>query len=361
VPHKNPKYVHSFTDTRGKQRYYFRRGRQPQVALPAPWEEGFLEAYNAAATGKAVSKTRSPTTGTLGAVIVGYLGSHEFLGLRLSTQQSYRFMLDRLREDAGSDLVTDYETKHLEAMVAKRARQGGPEGANNLRRMLKKLFPLAVRMGLRKDNPAAALEKVKRPRGSKRSHRPWTEDDIAAFIAKYPFGTREYLALSLLLYTGQRRSDVVKLGPKNIRGAYDPKDFTGRKLALTQEKTGTTLVLPIYHALADALAEANIPADAPAFLLTLYGRPFTPQGFTSYFTQCSREAGIEEQASPHGLRHAAARRLAEAGCSEKLIASITGHETLKEVERYTKSANQEHMAEMAIAAISRPVGSDGRS
>jgi len=34
------------------------------------------------------------------------------------------------------------------------------------------------------------------------------------------------LGLCLLLYTGQRRSDVVKLGPKNVKGRYDPKDFT---------------------------------------------------------------------------------------------------------------------------------------
>jgi integrase len=37
----------------------------------------------------------------------------------------------------------------------------------------------------------------------------------------------------------------------------------------------------------------------------------------------------------HGLRKAAARPLAEAGCTTHEIAAITGHKTLSEVERYT--------------------------
>jgi integrase len=331
------------------------------VPLPAPWEEGFLEAYNTAATGKAVSKARAPTAGTLGFVIVAYLGSREYLDLGSETKKTYRRLLDNLRGAAGDDLVADFQTRHLEAMVAKRALEGGPEAGNNLRRMLKKLFPLAVSMGLRKDDPAALIKKIKRKPGSRQGHRTWTDDDIAAFIAKHPFGTRAYLALSLLLYTGQRRSDVVKLSPENVRGAYDPKDFMGRKLAFTQQKTGTSLVIPIHHTLAEALVEANIPADAPAFLLTQHGQPYSPQGLTNYFVESSRAAGIEGQASPHGLRKAAARRLAEAGCSMKVIAALTGHTTLKEIQRYTDAADQERLAEMAMTAISRPTGSADRS
>jgi integrase len=55
----------------------------------------------------------------------------------------------------------------------------------------------------------------------------------------------------------------------------------------------------------------------------------------------------------HGLRKAAARRLAEAGCTEKQIAAITGHTTLKEIARYTKAADQERLA---IDAISKLAG-----
>jgi integrase len=48
------------------------------------------------------------------------------------------------------------------------------------------------------------------------------------------------------------------------------------------------------------------------------------------------------------LRKAAARRLAEAGNSVNLIAAVTGHLSLKEVERYTREADQERMADAAV-------------
>ena len=61
-----------------------------------------------------------------------------------------------------------------------------------------------------------------------------------------------------------------------------------------------------------------------------------------------REAGLPGRCKPHGLRKAAARRLAEAGCSANEIAAITGHKTLAEVERYTRAADQVRLAQQAI-------------
>jgi site-specific recombinase XerD len=67
-------------------------------------------------------------------------------------------------------------------------------------------------------------------------------------------------------------------------------------------------------------------------------------------------AGIKGQASPHTLRKSAARRLAEAGCTAHEIASITGHDSLAEVERYTKEVAQRLMAERAIAKLPETTG-----
>ncbi|QHO73876.1 hypothetical protein ACH79_15680 [Bradyrhizobium sp. CCBAU 051011] len=53
---------------------------------------------------------------------------------------------------------------------------------------------------------------------------------------------------------------------------------------------------------------------------------------------------ITTQCSSHTLRFAAARRLAELGFSLKVVASINGHDSLEEVERYTKAAEQKLVA-----------------
>jgi integrase len=354
MPHKVPRYVQQYRDNRGTMRFYYRRKGYGSVTLPPPWEPGFQKAYEAAAAKggpKPISPSRIPKGGTLGSVIVKYLDSAEYRALSDATKGTYRRLLDHLRAQSGDDRVADFRPDHIHAMINKRAKEGGPEAGNGLRNILKIVFKHAVKLNLRKDDPTEGIKKVRRQRGSKLGYRTWSEEDIAAFEARYPLGTPQYLALCLLLYTGQRRGDVVKLGPKHVKGKYDPKDFTGRSLSIKQQKTGQQLILPIHPKLAEALVDANVPADAPTFLRTQYGQPASAAGLTNRFREYTKEAGIHEQASPHGLRKAAARRLAEAGCSEKEIAAITGHTTLKEVAHYTKAANQERLAEQAMAKV----------
>jgi integrase len=55
--------------------------------------------------------------------------------------------------------------------------------------------------------------------------------------------------------------------------------------------------------------------------------------------------------SAHGLRKAAARRLAETGCSAHEVAAITGHAGLAEVQRYTAAANRKKLAISAMQKV----------
>jgi integrase len=81
--------------------------------------------------------------------------------------------------------------------------------------------------------------------------------------------------------------------------------------------------------------------------------PFSPDGFYSWFRKCCREAGVTAAATSHGLRKACCRRLAEAGCSAAVIAAISGHKSLREVQRYIDSADQVKLARQGIEAITR--------
>jgi len=65
-------------------------------------------------------------------------------------------------------------------------------------------------------------------------------------------------------------------------------------------------------------------------------------------------AGLPDRCSSHGLRKAASRRLAEAGCTEKEIQAITGHVSLAEVARYTRAANQKKLARSAVRKLTAP-------
>jgi hypothetical protein len=96
---------------------------------------------------------------------------------------------------------------------------------------------------------------------------------------------------------------------------------------------------------------------AASFLRTRDGGPFTPESFSNQFSDWSKRAGIVGQASPHTLRKAAARRLAEAGCTVHEIAAITGHDSLSEIENYTQAAGQEALAKRAMQQLQNPKGS----
>jgi integrase len=112
-----------------------------------------------------------------------------------------------------------------------------------------------------------------------------------------------------------------------------------------QQKTGIELAIPIHATLAAIIAET--PADHLTLLTTQTGKPFSAAGFGNWFRDRCNEAGLSH-CSAHGLRKAAARRLAEAGCTMHEIAAITGHASLSEVQRYTKAADQARLARAAM-------------
>src|SRR5262249_15801833 len=166
----------------------------------------------------------------------------------------------------------------------------------------------------------------------------WTEEEITAFEMRHAIGSKARVALSLLLYTAQRRGDVLKMGRQHIRDGL---------LHVRQEKTGIELAIPVHEHLR-AVLDAT-PSEPLTFLTTRSGKAYSRNGFAMHFRGWCDAAGLPALCMPHGLRKAACRRLAEAGCSANEIAAISGHASLREVERYTKAANQLQMARKAMA------------
>jgi len=270
--------------------------------------------------------------GTVAAAVGMYLASAEFAGLAHETRRTRRNILERFREAHGDKRIAAIERKHVQALID--AKAATPSAARNLLAVIRLLMRFAVDAGIRRDDPTLGVKRVKI---KTEGYATWTEDDIAAFERRHPLGTMPRLSLALLLGTGQRRSDVVRMGTQHMRGDW---------ITVRQSKTGKPLLIPIGDELRAAI-EA-MPSDYLTFLKTARGKPFTAAGFTNYFRKQCKEAGLAVGLSAHGLRKAACRRLAEAGCSANEIAAISGHTTLHEVERYTKAADQQRMAGAAF-------------
>lgn len=140
----------------------------------------------------------------------------------------------------------------------------------------------------------------------------------------------------------RRRGDVIQMGRQHV---------TGDTIRVKQAKTGAHLIIPMHPDLRGVLKK--LPKDGLAFLTTQYGAPFKDgASFGNQFAAWCKSAGLRDR-SAHGLRKLAAVRLVEAGCSSKEVAAITGHASLREIERYTKAAEQEKLARQAIARLIR--------
>jgi hypothetical protein len=127
----------------------------------------------------------------------------------------------------------------------------------------------------------------------------WSEDEIDAFDARWPFGTRERLAKELLLATAQRRSDVLALAGNR----------QGNELVLiTEERQRHDRA----HGARPAGSIAHV-SERRAGISKRSSEALHPTGFYNWFKRACVKAGIGH-CSP-GLRKATSRRLAEAGAT----------------------------------------------
>jgi enterobacteria phage integrase len=93
-------------------------------------------------------------------------------------------------------------------------------------------------------------------------------------------GTRERLAFALMLYTGQRRSDVHRM---------TWADINGDSIRVTQQKTGAKLVIPLHKSLREVLAFR--PRNHVTILNTLFGKPFSISAFSGFLRASIEAAG----------------------------------------------------------------------
>ena len=334
-----PRHCTYQLDRDGKRRVRFRRRGVSVYLTGIPWSEAFMRQYAAALEADQQQSAQLGASlrslpGSFSTLCASYYASPEFRSMRPGSQAERRGVLERFRGEHGHRPLKDLQRVHVRNIIA--AKADTPEAGNNLLKALRVALNYAVTQDLIPANPALGVKRLRNQNPDGRH--TWTEDEIAQFQATHPTNSRAGLALALLLCTGQRRGDVIVMGWQHVRDG---------RIVLRQRKTGRAVSVPIHPELARALAEA--PQTNLTFLQTARGVPFSAMGFTNWFRGMCIAAGLPKVCSPHGLRKAACRRLAEAGCSANEIAAISGHASLREVTRYTAAADREHLADQAIA------------
>jgi integrase len=330
------RYVESFKDRQGKIRHYFRRSHGPRVVLKGlPGSDEFMAAYQTALSQKdrlEVAKDRH-APGTFARLIEDYFLTPNFLSLKSSSQAVSRGIMERFAAEQGHRLVSQMKREHVLKLVG--AKASTPAAANNFLKKLRVLIGFAIDTGVRKDDPTIRIKKF--PEGE---HHTWNDIEITQFEKTFPIGSFQRMAFALHLYTGQRRDDVRRMAWSDIEGDL---------IWVEQEKGDAKLYIPIHSEL--RLVLDKWPRQHVTMLVGSRGKPYTVESYGNLMADAIDAAGLPKRCVLHGVRKAAARRLAEAGCSANEIAAITGHKSLNEVERYTRAADQKILARSAIRRL----------
>jgi integrase len=235
-------------------------------------------------------------------------------------------------ERAGNQPLDVWTRKFIIASLD--ARASTPAQARNFLGALRALFQWAISREHVDSDPTVGI-KVHRIRGD--GFHTWTADELAAFEARWPIGTRERLAYDLMLWTGLRRGDAARVGPQHVADG---------SIALDTAKTGQRVSIRILPPLARSIAAT--PGGATTFVVNDYGRPFVKESFGNWFHDACRAAGVP--GSAHGLRKALAVKLAEAGATDREIGAILGNDMAK---LYARKASVPRLSDAAMARLEK--------
>jgi len=342
------KFINTWTDHLGRQRYRFRRRGFPRVELPVgadPNSPEFMTAYSAALKGEKVGDAvaKIPANGKSGAVataITEFLSSATFKTDAESTQALRRPKLMSVSRLVGHLPLAKMD----ETWIRRWLEQSGSLGAKRTWLLaVKPFFRWAVEQKLLAADPTEAI-KLKATEGP--GHHTWTDEEIEQFRAHHPLGTRARLALELLLGVALRRGDGISLGRQHLKNG---------SLIYTQQKNRkrkpVTVEVPMPPELAAAITACPSPTDSLTFLVNERGRPYSEKNFNDHFRAWCDEAGLPAHCVPHGLRKGGSRLMGDAGCTVHEIMAVTGHTTLKEVARYTAAYDRKQAAKRAQAKV----------
>jgi integrase len=240
-------------DRHGNIRIYYRAKGQPKVRLRGiPWTPRFMVEYETAKGAPEPAKGKGITPSTWRWLCTRYFAEcADYLRYDDRQKRVRRGLLEATFEESiapnSPRFFRDMPISRMTAdaiEVLRDRKLAFPEGANNRLKAIRAVFKWAVRKKgpdgkpLASHNPArdVPLLKSNNPNG----YHTWTVDEVRQFEERHPIGTKARLAFALLLFTGQRRSDVIRFGRQHVRGG---------KLNFTQHKgrnrKPTRLVLPV--------------------------------------------------------------------------------------------------------------------
>jgi integrase/recombinase XerD len=334
------KHLISDMDRHGNRRYYVRLpGKKKKRIKHEPHTEEFMGAYHDAVAGVVSGRPQAAENkhGSFRHLCVSYFAGDKFKANDVSTRNWQRRTLEDICVQHGHKPVKLMESRHVRKIRNEKKRAA----ANQRMKAMRAMFTWANEEEVFDRNPTIGVKGVKY---TKKGHHSWTEDETAQYYARHSLGSKARLALDLIRYSACRREDVPRLGPPNIKDGR----LKFRQGKNDEGEAPVDIDIPAHPVLLESIAAAE--TGHMVFLVTEWGKPFTTVGFGNKFKDWCRQADLPH-CSAHGVRKATAAELASNQVTPHGIGSITGHRSLKEIENYTRAANQRLLADDAMTKL----------
>jgi integrase len=341
MPRPRPPHLQREITRHGKAVWYVRVGRGPRVRIRSEYGTPEFDIEYRAALAGAPARNAAPSCSSLQWLLARYRETTDWAALSAAKRRQRDNIFVRVLETAGHEPYA-WITK-VTILAGKERRAETPAQARNFLDAMRGLFRWALKAGLVKSDPTAGVHNPPRKRGE--GFIPWTEEHVAAYEAHWPVGTRQRVWLDVLLYTGLRRGDAVRLGRQHVRDGI---------VTIRTEKSGGTIevTLPILRVLAETLAAG--PCGDLAYICGARGEPLTKQSFGNLFRAASKAAGVP--GSAHGVRKIAVTWAANGGATVAELEAIFGWMGGRMASHYTRRADRRRLAAQAIKKLANPGG-----
>ena len=336
MPRPRPPHLHREVTRHGKTIWYVRVGKAKRIRIKHDYgTPEFIKAYQAALGGETL-QPESVDSKSIRWLIDEYRQSRAWAALSGATRRQRENIFRHVIDSIGNKPFAGLTKAHIESALDKRA--DTPFAAKNLLQALRHLFTWAEKREFVTKNPTDGVA-LERP--ATEGFPVWTEAEVAKFENHWPIGSRERLAHAIFIYTGLRRGDAAILGRQHIADGV---------ISLKTEKTNTAVIIPMLSEL-QAIIEAS-PTGDMTFLTGPSGKPFSKEGLGNWFRTACDAAGVKKSA--HGLRKAAATRLANNGATVAQLEAIFGWTGGNMASLYTRTADRTRLAADAIKMLARP-------
>lgn len=337
MPRPRPKHLHRQIDRHGNTVWYFRRGHGARIRIRGEYgSEEFWNYYEAALINGRMPEQRKVDSRSLSWLITRYKTSTDWAALSAATRRQRDNIFYNVEKTGGRAAFTDVTALVIQEGMDRRRET--PAQALSFLKAMRGLFRWAAKMEHVPVDPTAAI-KAAEPKSA--GFHTWTDAEVERFEARWPLGTRERVALAVLLYTGLRRGDATRLGPAMVQDGI---------ISMRTEKTDTEVNIPVLPEL-QAVLDAG-PTGATTYISRQDGEPFVKESFGNWFRRACTQAKVP--GSAHGLRKAGATRAANNGATERQLNAIFGWaDGSDESATYTRNADRRRLAKDGISKLLR--------